>query len=317
MNAAALQRHKLEGFCAENGNHRSVLPKKGSNWEANLELSFQQRARGCRLTECRHHGPLYVQKPFYPEGPDLAHVYLLHPPGGLVSGDRLQISMQLEKGTRVLVTTPGAGRIYRARADKRLQQQINTIELHEGGSIEWLPQETIVYPGASGRMDTRVSLGKNSQFSGWEITCLGLPASGLVFNTGELQQRLMISREGKPLLIENLLINDESRKLYTAVVGMQSCPVTGIFVAGSFLNEVGNGKVNEEMQTAILAELRGAIAQKDLSGLAGVTAINGFIVARYLGSCSEEARSLFIKFWTIMRPMLIQRPACIPRIWST
>ncbi|WP_157114454.1 hypothetical protein [Halioglobus japonicus] len=54
-----------------------------SAWHASLELSLAQREAQTRLYRCRHKGPLYVQKAFYPEGDSLAHLYLLHPPGAL------------------------------------------------------------------------------------------------------------------------------------------------------------------------------------------------------------------------------------------
>ena len=94
-----------------------------SSWRASLSLGFRRTERGSRLVRSEHNGPLYVQKPFYPEGPDCAHVYLLHPPGGMVSGDFLTISAHAEAQSHALITTPGAGRVYRARSDGLLQQQ--------------------------------------------------------------------------------------------------------------------------------------------------------------------------------------------------
>src|SRR5690606_4537948 len=117
----------------------------GSHWHAYLKLAFSHGARGTRMTGCEHEGPLYVQRPFYPEGGDLAHVYLLHPPGGIVSGDCLHIALQLQNGSAVLCTTPGAGRVYRARADRRLQEQHNLLRVASGASLEWFPQETIIF----------------------------------------------------------------------------------------------------------------------------------------------------------------------------
>jgi len=282
---------------------------KGSSWNAFLDLKFQQRGQVCRLVSSAHEGPLYVQKPFYPEGRDLAHVYLLHPPGGLVSGDSLRITIGLDALAKVLVTTPGASRIYRARTDKRLQEQYNVINVADGASMEWLPQETIVYPGACGRLDTQVYLGQGSQFSGWEITCLGLPASGQLFDRGEMQQRLLIMREGRPVLLENLQFSDRTRAIYAAMVGLQSCPVTGIFVAGSFMPG--------ELTDTLVDTLREIVADSLREGIGGISLLNGFIVGRYLGQCSGEARCLFIRLWAALRPALSGRQASLPGIWST
>ena len=55
-------------------------------WEAELALRFVIRDGRTVLGERRHRGPLQVQRVFYPEGTDLCHLYVLHPPGGLVAG---------------------------------------------------------------------------------------------------------------------------------------------------------------------------------------------------------------------------------------
>jgi urease accessory protein len=61
----------------------------GIGWQASLNLSFANRFNKTLLVQRKHSGPLTVQRPFYPEG-DVCHVYLLHPPGGIVGGDELR-----------------------------------------------------------------------------------------------------------------------------------------------------------------------------------------------------------------------------------
>ncbi|MEX2333299.1 MAG: urease accessory protein UreD, partial [Pseudohongiella sp.] len=285
---------------------------EASEWHASLALQFRQQSRGCRLVSNIHHGPLYVQKPFYPEGADLAHVYLLHPPGGLVSGDRLVINIRLDNGARVLVTTPGAGRVYRARSDRSLQQQHQHFGLAADAVMEWLPQEMIVFPGAFGRMDTTVDMSAGSTYLGWEICCLGLPASDLPFTHGELHQRLLIRYDGRPVLLENLHLNATSFELATAAVGLNACPVSGVFVAGKL-----SGKVDDGAMEALLAGLREMLVTVNGPGQANVTVMNDFVIGRYLGHSAEDARRVFTGIWQMVRPLLTGRAACAPRIWAT
>ncbi|MES2623838.1 MAG: urease accessory protein UreD [Pseudomonadota bacterium] len=286
----------------------ALVVSPGSCWHASLELEFAKTARGCRLTHNRHVGPLYVQRPFYPEGIDLAHVYLLHPPGGIVSGDRLQISVQLNEGTKVLCTTPGAGRLYRARSDLRLQEQHNILTLGSGSSLEWLPQETIVFPGAHAQLTTRVNLAKDASFIGWEITSLGLPVSNIEFTSGSLHQRLEILLDGLPLLIENIIVDSRTLSLYHSACGMRSLPVSGIFVAGPFAAGQSN---------TFTAEVLHSLASVVEPALCGITKVGNFLVGRYLGKCSEEARRCFRSYWRALRPHLLQREAYAPNIWTT
>ncbi len=76
-----------------------------SNWQAQLRLQLRAGAERTRLVPLERYGPLSVQRPFYPEG-ECCHVYLLHPPGGVVGGDELDLQVELQPGVRGLFTAP-------------------------------------------------------------------------------------------------------------------------------------------------------------------------------------------------------------------
>src|SRR5687768_5578343 len=82
-------------------------------WQARLELAFEKRTDKTVVAHRRHSGPLTIQKPFYPEPAGVCHVYLLHPPGGVAGGDRLELDVAVAAGAHVLITTPAAGKFYR------------------------------------------------------------------------------------------------------------------------------------------------------------------------------------------------------------
>ena len=284
------------------------LNSSPSTWQAQLELEFVANDRGTRLVKNSHIGPLYVQRPFYPEGKAIAHVYVLHPPGGLVSGDQLTIKVLAGADSHALITTPGAGRVYRARADFALQHQSITIDVEENAVLEWLPLETIIFNGAHTRLDTEISLAKGAKCFAWDITSLGLPANSSSFELGRIQQCIKLNVEGVPVVLERLLLNPEERNPFAEIAGFNQRPVNGIFLAGPF-----DALAEEDVQ-----RLRDTISSEgEASYLAGVTLVNRFIVGRYLGSCTEQGRNLFSAWWEILRPLLLKRNACSPRIWST
>ena len=111
-------------------------------WRARLELGFDQHRGITRLGHRKRFGPLAVQRPFYPEGAP-CHVYLLHPPGGVVGGDQLDIDITLGENCQALITTPGAAKFYRSEGSVA-QQQIS-MQLAPGAELEWLPQENILF----------------------------------------------------------------------------------------------------------------------------------------------------------------------------
>ena len=93
-------------------------------WLAKISLGFATTSNRSYLANRRSRGPLVVQKPLYPEGEEVCHVILLHPPGGVVGGDQLQIELNLAADAHALITTPGASKFYRSQGDNAVQHQI-------------------------------------------------------------------------------------------------------------------------------------------------------------------------------------------------
>lgn len=297
----ALDPKLIENFISDHG-----------QWQAYLRLRFAQRSRGTRLVASEHQGPLYVQKAFYPEGPDCAHAYLLHPPGGLVTGDTLDIEIQVDAESQALITTPGAGRVYKARDDSGVQTQNMTLRVESGAVLEWLPLETILFPKSHARMNTKVELAEGAKVMAWEVTCFGLPANKLAFSDGSCEQRLQVWQQGRIRFNEALSLAPGDTSVLRGKGGLQALPVNALLVAGPF-NETIDSAAREEMLEALL------IRQSEVSGedLLAVSMTGEFLTVRYLGQCTERARNLLGEAWGMVRPVLSGRKAIVPRIWLT
>ncbi len=285
-----------------------------SSWQANLYLKFEKTHRGARLTKNEHQGPLSVQKPFYPEGPDLPHVYLLHPPGGLVSGDSLTIDIDVGTGSSSLLTAPGAFRVYKAREDRTLQKQVVTINLSENSSAEWLPQESIYYPDSFSEVNTIVNLPKSSDnnchFIGWEIACYGLSEKTAPFLSGSVKQSLEIWQDKLPVLIDKFSFDGSDKCFKQTMTGLQGKNVNGIMVSGPFNEELVNGLSDQQW----LNDIRNITHSNDV--LFSSTLRGQWLITRYLGNNAEQARQLMTEVWKVVRPILMNRKAVLPRIWS-
>lgn len=278
-------------------------PSLVQGWAARLELSYERRGERTVLARRQHYGPLLVQRSFYPEGDGCCHNYLIHPPGGVVGGDRLELVANLGLHTHALVTTPAAGKFYRSAGS--MATQIQHLRIEDGALLEWLPQETILFAGARVDSLTKVELSGTAVFIGWEILCLGRPASGELFDHGLLRQRLEIWRGDEPLLLERSSWQGGS-EAQRAAWGLAAEPVFATMVAtGDFSSQ--------------LDELREAVANYGerivLSQLPQV------LIVRYLGGDALEARHGFTRIWQQLRPHLREGLAggagSLPRIWST
>jgi urease accessory protein len=278
---------------------RLVLqPNHPQGWFARLDLEFVSRGDFTVLQKNHHTGPLRLQRPLYPEKA-VCHACLLHPPGGVVGGDRLELHAAVKSNAAALITTPGATKFYRSGGTKAVQENFFYVE--KKGRLEWLPQEIIVFPGADADSTTRVNLSKQSGFIGWEILCIGLPACGQRFAPGYLRTTFEITREGSPLFTDRLRVTEKDD--LSRPSGLRDYPICANFVATG-------------CRPDMLKPLRRILNAKQ-DKTAAITLMDDLLVARYIGNSSSEAKNLFQELWTWLRPHLSGRKACPPRIWLT
>lgn len=259
-----------------------------------------------RMGKTMHFGPLRVQRPFYPEGSDLLHMYLLHPPGGLVGGDQLVIQVDAHDQAKVLVTTPSAGKLYRNETELNQVQQVS-IQVGNKSAVEYLPQENIIFNGAKGELNTQVYVSGDGLFIGWEITCLGRPESDALFTEGKLKQTLAIYQDEQLLFIDRFNLDALSGVL-TSRVGLQNYSVFATFV------------INRNIDTAALQnllEVQANCNHQPEKVLMGITQKNDILIIRALAHRAEPIRNQFEYIWQLLRPSVYGREACTPRIWNT
>ena len=273
---------------------------------ATLALGFTKHGDNTKLTDRSHFGPLRVQKPFYPEGPGVCHTIVVHPPGGIVGGDEIKIDANVNPHARALITTPGAAKWYRANGRTSLQNV--TLKIAPGGSLEWLPQETIFFDAASVRMRHDVEMAADGTYIGSEILCFGRAASGEAFGTGRVEQRTTI-RCGQRLIWFEQGAIIAGLPIMQNDIGLNSGTVCATFIA------VGAG-----MSLALVDAIRagaGVGMPAKCGSSFGVTLMKKVLVARYVGQSSEMAGLLMRSTWALVRPVLTGLEATIPRVWNT
>jgi urease accessory protein len=277
---------------------RSLVP---DGWRGRLALGLERRGARTVIARREHVGPLVVQRPFHPEADGTCHVYVLHPPGGVVGGDVLELEIELASGASALVTTPAATKLYRSAGPKALVT--NRLTVHSGAVLEWLPQETIAFGGSRTRIATRVELEPGARFLGWEISCLGRPASGDAFAAGELDQSFELTLAGRPLLVDRLR-TEGGGSLQRGAWGWGGRSVYGCFIC------VG-------APPSLVDELRGSVQPARPGELFAVTRVADACLCRFLGSSAERARACLAEAWGVARRALLDKAACPPRIWAT
>lgn len=268
------------------------------NWHAQLDLQLIAGADRTRMQPLRRFGPLSVQRAFYPEH-DCCHVYLLHPPGGVVGGDHLELNIQSDAKSHALITAPGANKFYQSAGD--FAQFNQHLKLDQDASLEFLPHENIYFPGARVNAATRIDAHPDSRLFFWEKHCFGLPASQQLFNEGYITNQLQ-------LRIDNQLILNEKQRIDAGEIE-SSAGLRGYAVAASLV--IAAPGLDQRM-VQICRDL--PVTQ----GYAGVTQPDDrFIVIRYLGPDTQTLNRFFIALWEQCRSLVMQREPCHPRIWNT
>lgn len=278
-----------------------MRPAEAPGWHAGLDLGFAVRAPGTVLIRNRHHGPLLVQKPLYPEGADTCHVAVLHPPGGVAAGDRLHIAAALDAGARVLLTTPGATKWYRSPG--AVAHQDVRFVVAADGILEWLPREGILFDGSNISTRLEVTLAPHAAYVGWDIMSFGRRASGERWASGRLRMHSAIRRAGRLLWSETADL-DASGGFAASGVGLAGFTVCGTLAVAGY-----------EIEDALLGACRG-VRPAAAGARTGITRMPSVLIARYLGDSTEEAFDWFTGLWTLLRPVLTARAACAPRVWA-
>lgn len=275
------------------------------SWEGRLQLRYA-RDGGRTVAHDRHDGPLRVLQSLYPEGGAICHHVLVHPPGGIVGGDRLQVDVQVGEGAHALITTPGATRFYRSGGEPAWQHA--QLNLAPQARLEWLPLETLAYSGCAAENSVRFELAEGAQMLGWDLLALGLPAAGQPF----VQGRYLQSLEWSGRWLERGCIDAQDLLLLDSPLGLAGQRVCGTlwFASGSALDR--------GLREALLETARGCAGTHALARLAGATSPNeGLVLLRVLAARVEPAMDLLRQVWLRWREQAWGLTAPMPRVWRT
>ena len=288
-------------------------PATRQGWHGRANFIYNQRDHKTVPTRSFTQAPLKVQRPLYPEGPEVCHSVIVHTAGGMVGGDQLTIHTHTHPHSHALITTAAANKIYgtggglEAAVDATktldLTEQTVTLTLDPGSSLEWFPQDTIVFSGAQYRQRVRVNLAEEAVWCGWDITRFGRSAGGERFTQGHWRSDLEVWQDDVPLWVDRQQVGGGSAAL-DSPNGLAGHAVVGSLAVV--------GWMPSPKQVASLRELW----PSDQPGSVGVSRLQKGLLCRYRGPSSEAAHRWFVAVWQVLRPHYLDRPAVVSRLWS-
>lgn len=246
-----------------------------------LDRSFQSGCLRMRLPRRIDHGrPCAV---------------LINTSGGIAEGDRLDQRIAWEKGTRAIVTTQAAEKVYRALDQGSTIR--TTLTVADGADAEWLPQETILFDRARLTRDSQVNLGADASYLGVEAILLGRAAMDERICSGMLADSLRIIREGRLIYADRFHLDGAIESLIArrAIAHGAIAMAVILFVAAH--------------AAALLEPAREALAQA--GGLVAASCWNGVLAIRMLAPDSATLRRDLVTAMAVLRD---GRP--LPRVWS-
>lgn len=285
-----------------------------TGWHASLALRFARRGVATRLVHNRHEGPLRLIRAL-PQDDGRCQAVIVHPPGGLVGGDLLELDVALDDGARVVCTTPGAQKWYRARASGGAASARTRVVLGAGAALEWLPQPAIVYDEARVDQSIAFELAADARMIGWECLVLGRAAMGERFARGTLRQSVSLAVGGAARWAEHAAA-DAGDRLFASPLGWGgrtvACSVWAV-APGEAIGEALRDAWRETIDAARESD-EGRAARLD----GGATVPTpGLLAARLLADDSQAAMRVAQALWARARPEVLGAASAPPRIWAT
>jgi len=231
----------------------------------------------------------------FPGLPAACEGVLINTGGGMTGGDRMRVEVALGERAEATLTTQAAEKIYRSQGDDASVSV--AIDLAGQSSLDWLPQEQILFDQARFRRAVAVDMAADARLLFVEALFFGRAAMGESFETGAFRDSWRVRRGGRLVFAEDVRLDGD---------------------VGALLARPALGGDARAVATALLvspdAEARRDEARDLLAGASsecGLSAWNGLLLARFLNADAAALRADLARFLQAFRGR------ALPRSWQT
>ena len=266
------------------------------------EIRFARRDGTTRLSHLYERDPLRVLFP-KPEGGEPPQAVIVTTSGGLVAGDRIDVTVTIGDGASAHVTASAAEKIYRSTGVTTVVRQALTVG--DGAALEFLPPETILFDGARLKRESVIELAPDATFLGGDIVVFGRRARGEGFTRGFLRDVWEVRCEGCLVWGDALHLDGD----IAAIVADPACFDGAAGIATLLLAPA------ERDPEKFVDGARAVQAAAPEGVRAGVTAIAGLVLARWLAADAALLRHAYADLACHLRCEAMGLPRRLPRIW--
>jgi urease accessory protein len=209
--------------------------------------------------------------------------------GGLAGGDQFEYEFSCGESSKLTLTSQAAERVYGSLGPPAV---LNTQFVADANSaLLWLPQETILYDGASLQRQFTALLSKSSKFLAVEPVVLGRTEMAEKISRIHLKDRWRVKRDDALIHADDFLIGPDLPNS-KATLGSAKAFATVIYIAED-------------------AELRLNLVRAALNANDGASAWNGKLIARIIAADGFLLRKTLIPVIDALAGGM-----ALPKIWT-
>ena len=168
---------------------RGSTPPRASG---EIRASFDAHGSRTRIGRLYETGGLRLR---FPKSADMCEAVVVNTAGGIVGGDSARLAFEAGAGAHVALTTQSAEKIY--RSDGAQARMDVSLTLRENSTLDWLPQEAILFDQAFFTRNLRVDMAASAQLMLCESVVFGRLAMGEQCRRGAFGDRWRIFHGGK------------------------------------------------------------------------------------------------------------------------
>ncbi|MBI2718435.1 MAG: urease accessory protein UreD [Rhizobiales bacterium] len=215
---------------------------------------------------------------------------LINTGGGLAGGDAFTFDIAVGDGASLTVTTQAAERVYRTLGPPA--ELVARLSAGPGATLCWLPQETILFDGASLSRRIEAELASDARLLMVEAVIFGRTERGELVRQAMLRDRWRIRRGGKLVFADDLAFAGP-RPASTATLGKAGAVATVLLIGGD-------------------AESHFEPVRTLLGPHCGASAWSGKLIARLTAGDGFALRKLLVPLLG-----LLAKGRGLPKIWSS
>jgi len=246
-------------------------------------LGFTKSGEKTYLSDIFNQMPARVVRPLYydPNRPGMPYVIFVNPTGGIVQGDRYEYRFRLDEGTEAFITDSMATKVY--KMDLNYASRHTDVHLATGSRLEYLPRETIAFAESRWHQDIAFHVNGNAKIFYSEIFCPGRIARDEFWEFSVFSSKMMIEKDGRPLLVDNLMFDKSDRQASGTLFGKWSFLLSAYWYSED------------------LPDIRSRIDLGNVYGGISRMPYGSGVVIKALSDNLEELKALQLKIWSVFR----------------